>query len=189
MKTLILFLIILFPVRVFAQCERAAAAFGDGEGNDTIPAECFKAAEKIALPAAKKIYPDFKMTVIGVKNIVFVNSSVIAGEYTKLQDVIAVAYDKKNNEVAALEKNGDVLIFSARITGNVAPLRVIRHRDLDGASDLSFLPEKEEVAVLIPGRQEVLTFSRLANFYGREGERKLNIRRQIAGQAKLPGVN
>lgn len=186
MKSLILILVFLFPVRVFASCEKAAAGFGDGEGNDTIPAECFKTAEKLALPAAKKSYPEHKVNIIGLKNIVFVNNNVIAGEYTKLEDVIAVSFDEKNNEIAVLERSGDVLIFSARITGNVAPLRVIRHADLDGAVDLRFLPKTEEVAILMPEKKEVLTFSREANFYGREGKKKLNIRRQIQNSSKLP---
>lgn len=186
MKSLILICVFLFPVRVFAQCEKTAAGFGDGEGNDSIPVECFLAAEKFAQSTAKKKYEKSGMYVVAFRNIVFVNKNVIAGEYTKLQDVVAVAYDEKNHEIAALEKNGDVHIYSARITGNVAPLRVIRHPDLYGASDVSFLPQSDEVAIFVPEKKEVLTFSRMANFYGREGKQKLNIRRQIQNSSKLP---
>ncbi len=186
MKTLILTIIFLFPAMTFAECEKAAAQYGDGEGNDFIPADCRITAEKLAGQSAKKSYQNGKLNVVGLKNIVFVNNKIIAGEYTMLQDVIAVAFDEVNNEVAALERNGDVLIFSAKYTGNVAPLRVIRHQDLDGASDLTFLPKSEEIAVQMKSRKEVLTFSRLANFYGREGHKKLNVRRQILNAAHLP---
>lgn len=186
MKNLILMILFLLPAMAFAQCEKAASHYGDGEGNDSIPAECQKTAEKLAGPAAKKSYQKGKVNIVGLKNIVFVNNNVIAGEYTMLQDVIAVAFDEVNNEVAALERNGDVLVFSAKYTGNVAPLRVIRHQDLDGASDISFLPKTEEIAVQMKARKEVLTFSRLANFFGREGQKKLNVRRQIMNTQMLP---
>lgn len=186
MKSLILAIVFLFPVRVFAQCEKAAAMYGDGHGNDTIPAECYEGALKLALPAAKKDYPEHAIRIIGLKNIVFVNKNIYAGEYTMLEDVVAVAFDKRHNEIGVLERNGDILIFSAKLPGNVAPLRVIRHADLDGASDLAFLPESGEVAALIPAHKEILTFSREANFYGREGKRKLEIKRQLRNSPMLP---
>ena len=78
-----------------------------------------------------------------------------------------------------------MLIFSAKYTGNVAPLRIIRHQDLDGATDLTFLPKTEEIAIQVKGRKEVLTFSRLANFFGREGQKKLNVRRLFLGMTSL----
>jgi hypothetical protein len=186
MKTLVMIILLILPTMTFAQCEKAAAGYGDGEGNDSIPVECLKTAEKLAGASAKKRYQNGKVNVVGLKNIVFVNTKVIAGEYTMLQDVIAVAFDEVHNEVAALERNGDVLIFSAKYTGNVAPLRVIRHRELDGAGDITFLPKTEEIAIQLKARKEVLTFSRLANFFGREGHKKLNVRRQILNTVRLP---
>lgn len=186
MKTLVFILLFIFPVMASAQCEKAAASFGNGEGSDSIPADCRARAEKLAPAAAKKSYQKGKVSVVGIKNIVFVNNNIIAGEYTMLRDVVAVAFDEVNNEVAALERSGDIMIYSAKYTGNVAPLRVIRHPDLDGASDISFLPKSEEVAVQIQARKEVVTFSRQANFFGREGHKKLNPRRQILNAAKLP---
>lgn len=186
MKTLVFILLFAIPAMASAQCEKAAASFGNGEGNDSIPAECLATAEKLALSSAKKSYQNGKVRVVGIKNIVFVNNKIIAGEYTMLQDVVAVAFDEINNEVAALERSGDIMIYSAKYTGNVAPLRVIRHSELDGASDISFLPKTEEIAVQLKARKEVLTFSRKANFFGREGHKKLNPKRQILNAAKLP---
>lgn len=186
MKTFFLIFLFLIPSLAFAQCEKAAAQFGNGEGHDFIPVECRKTAEKLAQAPAKKSYKNGQIHVLGVKNIVYVNDQIIAGEYTLLRDVIAVSFDEVHNEVAALERSGDILVFSSKITGNVAPLRVIRHPDLDGATDLSFLPKSLEIAVQLLEKKEVLTFSRLANFFGREGQKKLNIRRQILNTTKLP---
>lgn len=184
MRTFIIFILLFTPVITFGQCEKAATSYGNGEGADSIPAECRSLAVKFAGKSAKKFYGKAKVDIVGYKNILFVNDQVFAGEFTLLKEIVAVAYDEKTAEAAALESSGDVLIFNAKIPGNVAPVRVIRHQDLDGASDVSFL--KDEIAVHIGQRKEVLTFSRLANFYGREGKKNLSIRRQILNATKLP---
>lgn len=180
------FLLILVPVFASAQCEKAASSYGNGEGADFIPAGCLQTAEKIAGANAKKSYPKSKVSVVGHRNILFVNGQVFAGEYTMLRDIIAVAFDEKTSEVAALESNGDVLIFNAKIPGNVAPIRVIRHQELDGATDVMFLPKTDEIAVHLKSKNEVITFARMANFFGREGHKRLTVRRQILNAKSLP---
>ncbi len=174
------------PLISYGQCEKAASAYGNGEGPDHIPAECKGLTQKFASSNAKKVYPKSKVEVVGYKNLVYFNDFIFAGEYTMLRDVIAVAYNEQTAEIAALESNGDVLVFNAKIPGNVAPIRVIRHQEIDGASDVSFLSSKDEIAVHIPLRQEVLTFSRMANFFGREGKKNLRVRRQILNARAFP---
>lgn len=178
--------IMLVPCLAHAQCEKAASSYGNGEGVDVIPSECKELVEKLAGPNAKREFKNASVKVAGYKNLLYVNGQIFAGEYTMLQDVIAVSWNEGTSEVAVLEKSGDVLVFNSKIAGNVAPLRVIRHQDLDGATDIKFLPAKDEIAVHLKGKSEVLTFSRMANFYGREGNKKLNVRRQIMNAKTLP---
>lgn len=183
MKILLL-LILLIPVQSYADCQSWARRFGNGEGPDVFPKECFAAADRLAAKEARKLFRNGKLKVIGLKNVVLVNELVIAGSSTMLEDVIAVDFDEVNQEVAALERNGDVLIFSARITGNVAPLRVIRSPELHGARDVQFLPKSGEISVDVatPDGDEVLRFHRLANFFGREETKRLTPKRRSPRQ-------
>ncbi len=164
-------------------CEKEADKFGNGEGSDSISESCLELFAKLANPQSKKSTLDKKVSIIGYRNLLIVTSNLkrtlIAGEYTHLKHVVALSYDEKNREIAVLEDSGDILTFSSVITGNVAPLRMIRHAEIEGAADLAILPERNEIAVLHGPKKELLFFSRLGNFHGREGRKNLGIRRQV----------
>lgn len=174
-------------------CEKEALRFGDGEGKDKISSSCYKSYLKSANPQAIKKSDDGKFMVYGYKNIVFikdpkskVKQNVITGNNTLLTDIVATALDEKNNEIAVIEKSGDILFFSSIITGNVSPLRVLKHKDLEGASDLVFNTKRGEILILNKDNKEILSFSRLANIHGREGKKFLTIVkaiRNIKGEA------
>ena len=86
-----------------------------------------------------------------------------------------MALDPANNEIAVLEKSGDILFFSSIITGNVAPYRILRSKELDGASDLVVDPKADHVVVLNRKSGSVLHFSRKANYLGAECKKNLSL--------------
>ena len=170
-----------------SQCEKQAHNFGDGRGRDYIPTECYDYFFKLIAPQALKKSVDGKISIYGYRNIVFildpsVNSkrqNVIAGNYTELNDIVTVALDEINKEIVVLEKSGAVLFFSSVITGNVAPLRILKNKDLNGASDIVVNAKKQEVIILNNNNHEIHFYSRLANDLGREGKKKNTLLRRF----------
>ncbi len=192
MKIIILSFSLLMSLNLHAEletdakvslCEKEAEKFGNGEGSDSISLSCQDLFSTLALSNARKLSSDKKISLISFRNMIIVTKGlkkeIIAGQYTHLKNVIALSYDEKNREVVVLEESGDILTFSTVITGNVAPLRVIRHPEIEGAADIIILPERNEIGVLHGSRRELLFFSRLGNFHGREGRQNLAVRRQV----------
>ena len=195
MKINLLILGLLFSFPALAQpteqqldrCEKEGLNFGNGLGKSSISTDCFSHFFKSHSPEAFKKSSDGKMSAYGHRNIVFiqdpnVNSerqNVIAGIYTELEDVAAVALNDKQKEIAVLEKSGDILFFSSIITGNVAPLRILKNKELIGASDLLINSLRMEVIVLNKKSHEILFFSSLANANGRPEKKNLNLLRSF----------
>jgi hypothetical protein len=169
------------------RCEKEGLQFGNGQGKNTISTDCYSHFLKSLSPEAFKKSSDGKMSAYGHRNIVFIQDpnvkserqNVIAGMYTELEDVAAVAINEQQKEIVVLEKSGDILFFSSIITGNVAPLRILKNKELNGASDLLVNSKKMEVIVLNKKSHEILFFSSLANVNGRPDKKKLNLLRSI----------
>lgn len=168
-------------------CEKEGARYGDGSGKDKIPFECEDVFLKLSRPEAFKRSSDAKIVVFGHKNIIFIKNpmiriypqNVIAGSATELTNIVAIAIDEKNNEIAVLEESGDVLFFSSLITGNVAPLRIIKNKNLYGARDIIINSDKNEIIVLNKLNKELLFFSRLGNIHAPEGKRNLHLIKNV----------
>lgn len=195
----ILILSLLFISNVFALpteqelsiCEQEAAKFGDGTGKDKISQMCFSHFKKMSLVHASEECLDGKYQVIGHRNLVFIDhknnsyslKEVIAGSSTELKEVVAIALDEKNKEIAVLEKNGDILFFSSVIMGNVAPLRILRLKELEGATDIAIDSKRNRIIVLNKKSESLLFYSRLGNIHGFQGKKNLSLQKSIA---KLP---
>lgn len=174
-------------------CEKEAERFGNGLGRDYIPFECVDLIKQAASAAALKTSSDGKIVAFGDRNIIFIKENekvrVIAGSYTELEDILSVAIDEVHHEVAVLDQNGDVRFYSSRITGNVAPLRVIKHKDLEGAVDLVINTKSNEVIVLNKTQRSLLFFSRLANYYAPEKMKRLSVLRKISNLQSFENVS
>ena len=174
-------------------CEKEGENFGNGQGRDVIPYECVELFKKTAPLEAVKTSSNGKISAYGFRNVVFIKQNermrIIAGSYTELEEIVAIAIDETNQELAVLNKKGDVLFYSSRITGNVAPLRVLKHKDLHGASDLVIDSKKNEVLILNKNNRSLFFFSRLANDNGPEKKKKLNVLRIIRNLAGHESVS
>ena len=174
-------------------CEKEAESFGNGLGKDHIPFECIDVIKQAATASALKISSDGKIVAFGHKNIIFIKKNekvrVIAGSYTELEDILSIAIDEANQEVAVLDQNGDVRFYSSYITGNVAPLRVIKHKDLEGAVDLVINTKNNEVIVLNKAQRSLLFFSRLANYHAPEKMKRMSVLRKIYNLKSFENVS
>jgi hypothetical protein len=171
------------------QCEDEALAFGDGSGKDVISQKCYQEFKKNVPDKAKKDTADGSKTVFGYRNLIVIekkndkgavtNIDVIAGVSTLLVSVQAISLDEKNNEIVVLEASGDILFFSSVLAGNMAPFRILRSKELHGATNIVINTDKNEVIAYLPSAGQLLFFSRTANFYGREGRKSLGVLRSI----------
>ena len=171
-------------------CEEEGRKYGDGSGADLISTKCIELYCNRAGHHATIVGKNDSFKISGFKNMIFTRNkdlngnwttNIIAGLSTELDSVIAINYDQKNEEIAALDSSGDILFFSSTLTGNVAPYRILRAKELKGASHLVVDPIKNEVIVLNKNEGSILFFSRLANFKGREGKRNLSLIRSFDG--------
>jgi hypothetical protein len=176
-----------------SMCEKEAERFGNGLGRDHIPFECVDVMKQAASAAAVKSSSDGKILAYGHRNIVFIKQNekirVIAGSYTELEDILSIAIDEVNQEVAVLDQKGDVRFYSSYITGNVAPLRVIKHKNLEGAVDLVINTKSNEVIVLNKAQRSLLFFSRLANYHAPEKIKRMNVVRKISNLKSFERVS
>ncbi len=171
------------------QCEKEGRNFGNGQGRDYLPFECFNLFLSAANPAAIKKSNGGKFSAYGYRNIVFIKDpsariglqNIIAGSSTLITEVVALAIDEVNKEIAVLDKSGDILFFSSTITGNIAPKRVLKAKELDGAHDLVINSVRQEVIALNKQNHDLVVFSREANFFGVEGKKKLGLIRSVDG--------
>ena len=174
--------------KMLSLCEDQAHSFGDGRGKSKIQATCINAYKTAAGQTAIKKSSDGLMTVFGHRNIIFIErpdkasgirTDVLAGQSTTLEAATALSIDEKNNEIAVLEKSGDILFFSSQITGNVAPYRVIKSQDLYGSTELAVDSINDQIIVVNNSKNSILFYSRLANVYAREEKKNLKLLKAI----------
>ncbi len=170
-------------------CGKEARSFGDGSGKDIISKDC-----EFHVRASATAHKRARGTLSGINvsghgSIIMVDDpkskikgqNLIAGKYTDLDDLRALALDDKHREIVALNGHGDVLFFSAVVTGNVAPLRILRNKELDGTVSIAVNPILEQILALNPNKSEVLVFSRKANIDAPEGKKHLSVLKVFRG--------
>lgn len=168
-------------------CQDQAENFGNGKGDDSVSPNCIESFKKMAPIAAIKESSELKIKIYGYRNMIIVEeisgssilTNIIAGSYTELKAIHALTVDEKNREIVVLEESGDVLFLSSKITGNIAPFRIIKHKELTGASELVIDNVKDQVVLINNKTKRILFFSRLANINGRVGKQKLDIIKTI----------
>lgn len=174
-------------------CTKGGEESGNGLGRDEIPPYCYDLFKKSAGLEAIKTSANGKVFAFGYNNIIFNKQDgivrTIAGSNAQLSEVIALGIDEANHEIAVLDKTGDVLIFPSRMSGNIAPYRILKHKDLYGASDLMINAKKNEVIVFNNSKQSLIFFPRLANNHGREKKKTPSVLRVIRNLTGIGSVS
>ena len=198
LKILISFILMSHTVFTFASdvqldlCIKGGEEFGNGLGRDEIPSDCYDLLKKTAGLEAIKTSAIGKVFAFGHNNIVFNKQDgivrTIAGSNTQLGEVIALAIDESNHEIAVLDERGNVLIFPSRMSGNIAPYRILKHKDLHGASDLMINAKKNELIVFNNSKQSLIFFPRLANNHGRGKKKAPSVLRVVRNLVGIESV-
>ena len=168
-------------------CQDQAENYGNGKGDDVVAKECLDSFKKLALKKAVAVNNPLKIKFFGYKNMIIVEKTkdnlvyneILAGNSTELKSIVAVVADEKNQEIIVLEESGDVLFFTSTLTGNIAPYRILRHKALQGASEMVFDNSTDQVIINNKKSDKLLFFSRLANIYAPKDKQKLNILKVI----------
>jgi hypothetical protein len=168
-------------------CQDQAENYGNGKGDDVISKNCITMFKKMANLKTITEAPSLLMKVYGYRNMLIiekmVNNSVVteitSGLSTELQNIIAIKVDEKNKEIVVLEDDGRILYFSAIITGNVAPYRILKHKDLKDVSEFVIENSKDMTIVNNVKMKKIMFFSRLANINGRVEKRNLKVLKTI----------
>lgn len=168
-------------------CQDQADNYGNGKGDDYISKDCISSFKKMAPILATKKSDSQKMNFFGFRNMILIEkfknniwtTETIAGIYTELKMVMALSYDEKNQEIAALLESGDILFFSSKITGNVAPYRILKNKELVGSTELIIDNVNDQIVVYNKKSKQILFFSRLANINGLKGKQKLDVLKSI----------
>ncbi|MGE3610424.1 MAG: hypothetical protein AB7I27_12615 [Bacteriovoracaceae bacterium] len=176
-----------------ASCEAEILKFGDGSGRDKISSQCINLYLAKALPLGIEESLDEKWKVVGFHNMLVIakkdksisERDLIAGSNTELSGIVAVTLDEAHQEIAVLLNSGDILFFSSRILGNVAPLRVIKSKELEGAVDLAINPNTNQVIVLNQKSQSLLFYSSKANIHAHTEKKNLGPKKIIQ---RLPAM-
>lgn len=165
-------------------CQDEADNFGSGKGKDNISAKCLSDIKIMAKEKGITQKSSDKVTsFFGYRNMIIIEketsskilTDIIAGTSTELKSIRKISIDEKNNEIAVLEDDGDILFFSAKITGNIAPYRILRHRELVGATEIAINSSADQIVAFNKQTHRILIFSRQGNIYAPAQKRKLNI--------------
>ena len=168
-------------------CQDQTENFGNGKGYDIISENCIRSYKLMASAAAKKESKLLGMKFYGYLNMILVETNlgsttvtnVITGNSTELKNIISLDYDELNKEIVVLEQSGKISFYSYKITGNVAPFRVLNHVELSGASEVTVDSKRDLVIVNNPISKKVLFFSRLANIHDGKEKQKLEVVKKI----------
>ncbi len=102
---------------------------------------------------------------------------ILTGDQTQLKNPIATFWDEENQEILVVEENGEILIYTDFLLGNVAPKRKVVNHELSGAKDI--VVTKKGLIVLNPLTQRILVFDKLANSRALPGKRNDEVKRVI----------
>lgn len=174
---------------ITSSCEEDIHAFGDGSGKskDFIPEDCIEIVKRnVGFKKIKKSL-DEKILIYGYKNLIVIEDpntkmkgqNVIAGKYTELNHIESLFLDEHHKEIVVLEKTGDILFFSSVVTGNVAPIRVIKNKELEGSVDIVVNSKNGELIVLNKEKKEIQFYKRTANIHAPENKKNVEMLRVV----------
>jgi hypothetical protein len=163
-KSLILFNLFLTALNAhavnLADCSSLAPMHGHHLNPQVLPNECKSLVDTAAGIFQKLQTTNGEFQVYGYKNKIYVDqfqngsllsSSLLAGDQSKLEDVIAIDIDESNRHLFVLSKNGNAASlahYSLDFIGNVAPLRYFISSELAGAVNLRIDSSAQEVFIV-----------------------------------------
>lgn len=176
MKELILITCFIFNTLSFAaesidSCSGVAELYGHHQNPHEISQECLGIVKSYSNNKTSIFTKDQKFKIYAYRNLIYVETyqvsdlglsllktEVLAGEQTKLKDVIAIKVDEDKQLLYVLNKNNDVISFGhykLNFIGNVAPLRYFEVSelirpvdfDIDTSDGFVFFIDQDDISI------------------------------------------
>lgn len=155
------------------QCRQEASLLGD-QGHDSISNTCVTLF--ISMATGNQVKEKDNLRVYSAPGILLFEDlstgkiTYTTGTHTQLDNITSISIDSDNLEVAVLDASkGEVSFYSSYITGNIAPIRVIKSANFIGSHDIAV--GGNEVSVINGDNGQLWTYSRLANSLRRANKR------------------
>ncbi len=146
-------------------CVDSGYQYGDGKGTALYLDQCYSMAQEQGDIKLIRVSALEKWRAVAFKNMIFIENKekalekpeVQAGSSTGLTNVVAMDFDEYNKELFVINgEDGEILVFTLNIIGNVAPLRKLTSR---------YLVKAEDLAVDVVGNNIFVYNSHLSNIY------------------------
>jgi hypothetical protein len=168
--------------QVFLNCEDQAENYGNGKSDDVVSKECLSLFKKAASSKAIKESKINKFKIYGYRNMLIIEQSknnsvtteLIAGSSTELDQIEALDIDETHQEAIVLLANGNILFFTTKMTGNLAPYRILKGADIIGSNEIIYDSARDLIALNNPKNKKVLFYKRLANIHAPKERRNLD---------------
>ncbi len=176
----------LYAYSLLHNCQRQGYEFANGSGNDYISKKCFYLFKNSA-----NLYSYIKsenIEIFGMKNILYVGKiksgkidwQIISGANSKLEDIFAIAYDEKENEIFVYDKSKRaVFVYDANLPGNILPRRELKTPLLKEISEIKIDNKHKQIVLLNKKKGLLLFYSSDANINQKIGKRKDRLLRKI----------
>lgn len=170
----------MISIKAYSQqphCEKVFANFGQEE----IQSDCLNYLKGNAVGNLYRLDNAQNKEVFAASNTILVKENdheeLLAGEATRLKNIIALRPQFSKKEIIVLLENGDVYTYLSHILGNVGPKRTLKNTELYGAVDVDAF--ESSLLVLNNATKRLLFFKREANSHAQESHRFDQLERLI----------
>ena len=179
---------------VLLSCQDQLERFGNGKSDDLVNDDCIENAKRLAPIAAIKESTNKKIKFYGYHNMIVAEKiklspkdgrqvdDILAGSNTLLKSITSLAIDEKNEELVILDAKSEIKIFTTKFQGNISPLRVIKSKMIEGATEVAIDSDRKQIVIYNPKVNAIFLFDRLANIHNTKGKQKLEVKIKIDTQ-------
>lgn len=132
------------------------------------------------------LYVDYYQEVDGQLSLV--DSKLLAGDQTKLREIISLDLDEENKKIFILNRNHDTVSFahySLDFIGNVAPSRHYQSSEINGAVSFRVSTSDDKTYNLDYQNAQIKVYNLHADPEGKNANNAINIQKSIAGVQTL----
>ncbi len=172
-------------------CSDQVEFFGSGEGRDELSLPCLSFYKNNSIKETQVQSAKLNVNFYGYKNAIVAErtitkkngdkeivqkiTDVIAGSSTELKNIKSLLIDEKNEELIVLEKSGDIYFYTTKFSGNIAPLRIIRSKEIQDVDTIALDLEKDQIILTSKKMKKKFYLSRLGNIFAPKEKQKLEI--------------
>ena len=202
MKVMILIIILTTSFISFANesidnCADVAELYGHHQNPHQISIECSNIVKYLSNEKTTAITQDKKYKIYAHRNLIyiekyqvtatgisFLKSEVLAGNQTKLTDVIAIKVDEEKELLYVLNRNNDTVSFghyNLNFIGNVTPLRYFEVPNLNKPIDFNIDTQESSVYFLDQDDLSIQKFNLHADIDSKMKEHATKLQAKISG--------